>query len=83
MEIELATAQIAGGARGYIVVPYRERSPPKGFKMIGGIAIPAGPVYGGSLTQQCQQGRTAGACALRREQWLRPDPGNGSPRRAD
>ena len=83
MESELATAQIAGGARGYIVVPYCECSTPKGFKMICGIAIPAGPVYVGSLTQSCQQRRTAGGSVLREEQGLRPASRNGSPRRAD
>jgi hypothetical protein len=43
VESELATAHVAGGARGYIVFPYRERFPPKRFKITFGIANLAGP----------------------------------------
>jgi hypothetical protein len=81
VESELATAQVAGGARGYIVVLNCQRSLPKGFKVIGGIAILAGPEHFGSLTQLCQQGRPAGG--LRDQQGLRPASRNGFPRRAD
>jgi hypothetical protein len=83
VESELASAQVAGGARGYIVVPYRECSTPKGFKMICGIGILAVPGYLGSLTQLCQQGRPAGGSVLREERAIRPAPRNGFPRRAD
>ena len=40
-ESELATAHVAGGARGYIVFPCRECFPPKRFKIAFGIASSA------------------------------------------
>ena len=78
---ELATAHVAGGARGYIVFPCRECFPPKRFKIAFGIASSAGPEYVGALTQSCQHRRTAGG--FRNERGLRPESRNGFPRRTD
>jgi hypothetical protein len=51
--------------------------------MICGIANLAGSEYVRTLTQLCQQGRTAGGSVLGEEQGLRPASRNGFPRRAD